>query len=87
MDLSRLSAKCRKCPYKDTCDHKEMEALAYLPGMAYRGDCASPISPLDQPISRGAVIITMQPAEEQGRREPKLEPPLYEQWIKARERR
>lgn len=30
MGLSRLSAKCRACPYRDKCNHKEMEALAYL---------------------------------------------------------
>ena len=28
--ISRLSEKCRKCPYVKTCNHKEMEALAYL---------------------------------------------------------
>ena len=28
--LSRLSKKCRVCPFVDKCDHKEMEALAYL---------------------------------------------------------
>ncbi len=28
--LSRLSEKCRACPFVDECDHKEMEALAYL---------------------------------------------------------
>lgn len=28
--LSRLSEKCRACPFVDKCDHKEMEALAYL---------------------------------------------------------
>lgn len=31
MSLSRLSAKCRACPFVDTCDHKEMEAYRYLP--------------------------------------------------------
>lgn len=30
MGLSRLSAKCRACPFVDKCEHKEMEALAYL---------------------------------------------------------
>lgn len=28
--LSRLSSKCKNCPYVKTCNHKEMEALAYL---------------------------------------------------------
>ena len=31
MGLSKLSEKCRKCPFVDTCNHKRMEALAYLP--------------------------------------------------------
>lgn len=30
MGLSRLSAKCKTCPFRDKCNHKEMEALAYL---------------------------------------------------------
>ena len=31
MGLSRLAAKCRACPYVSTCDHKQVEALGYLP--------------------------------------------------------
>lgn len=31
MGLSRLAAKYRACPYVSTCDHKQMEALGYLP--------------------------------------------------------
>lgn len=31
MGLSKLSAMCQACPLVDTCDHKEMEALGYLP--------------------------------------------------------
>ena len=31
MGLSRLVAKCRACPYVSTCEHKQMEALGYLP--------------------------------------------------------
>ncbi len=31
MGLSRLSEKCQKCPLVDKCNHKQMEALAYLP--------------------------------------------------------
>lgn len=30
MGVSRLSEKCRKCKHVDTCNHKRMEALAYL---------------------------------------------------------
>lgn len=31
MGLSRLAEGCRACPYVDTCDHKRMEALGFLP--------------------------------------------------------
>ncbi len=31
MGLSKLTAKCQACPFVDTCDHKRMEALGYLP--------------------------------------------------------
>lgn len=31
MGLSRLSKTCQACPYVETCDHKRMEALGYLP--------------------------------------------------------
>jgi len=30
LGLSKLSEKCRKCKYVDTCNHKRMEALAYF---------------------------------------------------------
>lgn len=30
-NLSRLSKKCRECPFKDKCNKKRMEAEAYLP--------------------------------------------------------
>ena len=30
MGLSKMAEKCRVCPYLDTCDHKEMEALGFL---------------------------------------------------------
>lgn len=31
MSLSKLSTRCQACPFVDTCDNKEMEALGYLP--------------------------------------------------------
>ena len=40
--LSRLSKKCRVCPFVDTCNHKEMEALAYLPESQITMDIAKP---------------------------------------------
>lgn len=30
MGLSQLAKVCQRCPYVDTCDHKQMEALGYL---------------------------------------------------------
>lgn len=30
MGLSRLAEQCRKCPFKDNCKNKRMEALGYL---------------------------------------------------------
>ena len=33
-NLSRLSAKCRKCPYVDKCKQKRIEAEAYLEPIA-----------------------------------------------------
>ena len=31
MGLSKLAAGCQSCPYVDTCNHKRMEALDFLP--------------------------------------------------------
>lgn len=30
MGLSRMCKECRECPYKDDCQDKQMEKLAYL---------------------------------------------------------
>lgn len=30
MSLSQLASNCQACPYKDTCDHKRMEAVGFL---------------------------------------------------------
>ena len=50
MGLSRLSAKCRACPYVDTCDHKEMEALGYLPEPIIAPAVAPVVADLAAPI-------------------------------------
>lgn len=31
MALKKLAEKCRKCPFVDKCDHKQMEAVGYFP--------------------------------------------------------
>ena len=35
MGLSKLAAGCRACPYVDTCGHKRMEAVGFLPLFQY----------------------------------------------------
>ena len=50
--LSRLAKKCRACSFVDKCDHKEMEALAYLlPTAKSSGITAS------QPLLRETMTI------------------------------
>lgn len=43
--LSRLSKKCQECPFVETCNHKQMEALAYLndAGQTASMDAAAPV--------------------------------------------
>lgn len=43
MGLSVLAEKCRKCPKVDTCNHKRMEALAYLPE-PIAAQCSEPVA-------------------------------------------
>lgn len=31
MELAKLAPKCEACPYVLICDHKEMEAIGFLP--------------------------------------------------------
>lgn len=31
MALARLTKQCREYPFVETCEHKKMEALGYLP--------------------------------------------------------
>lgn len=50
--LSRLSSKCRNCRYVKTCNHKQMEALAYLKPAA----CDVSL-PLAQPLLRKKDLI------------------------------
>ena len=46
MGLTKLSEKCSKCPKKDICDHKRMEAVAYLDPT---------LNPLAQPLAQPLV--------------------------------
>lgn len=45
--ISRLSEKCRKCPYVENCNHKEMEHLGYIVPAAQ--EC---VQSLIQPLMR-----------------------------------
>ena len=42
MGLSRLSSQCRSCKYMESCDHKEMEKLAYIDDEQYQQGFSSP---------------------------------------------
>lgn len=44
MSLSQLAAECRACPYAENCDHKRMEALAYIDPVALGIDMAASAS-------------------------------------------
>lgn len=52
MGLSRLSEKCRKCPFADKCEYKRMEALAYLPDPVLAEASQSNTVNLEAPILR-----------------------------------
>lgn len=54
MGLSRLAEQCRKCPFKDNCKNKRMEALGYLPEPIITEAGASSAAELTQPM-----ILTM----------------------------
>lgn len=43
MGLSRLSEKCRTCPFASKCDHKRMEALTYLSEPQMAVNAAQPL--------------------------------------------
>lgn len=55
MGLSRLAEQCRKCPFKDNCKNKRMEALGYLPEPIKAESIALSASELTQPILRETI--------------------------------
>lgn len=66
MALARLAKQCRECPFVETCNHKEMEALGYLSDpimadakVAVAADITAPI--LRETVSRvvDGKIVTM----------------------------
>lgn len=58
MALARLTKQCRECPFVETCEHKKMEALGYLPE-PITADIAAPI--LRETVSRvvDGKVVTM----------------------------
>lgn len=59
MGLKKLSDGCRKCPFVDTCTHKQIEALAYLPEQPLKNASVTAASPLSQPILRETMTIVV----------------------------
>ena len=66
MALARLTKQCHECPFVETCEHKEMEALGYLPEpimadvkVPVTADIAAPI--LRETVSRvvDGKVVTM----------------------------
>ena len=52
MGLSKLSEQCKKCPDRNICDEKRMEACAYLPEPA--------VAPLTEPLISQAAMPVME---------------------------
>ena len=52
MGLSKLSKKCKRCPYVKTCDHKEMENLMYYPDTIEADKSLNSSSPVMAPVLR-----------------------------------
>ena len=55
MALKRLAKKCRKCPFNDKCDHKQMEALGYFPEPLITEAKAPSAAKMTAPILRETV--------------------------------
>lgn len=51
MSLSRLSAKCRACPFVDKCGQKRLEAEAYLKSMVATSVAYPSVNGLVEPIA------------------------------------
>lgn len=55
MALAILAKQCRECPFVETCEHKEMEALGYLPD-PIMADVKTPVTAnISSPILRETI--------------------------------
>ena len=58
MGLSKLAAGCRVCPYVDTCNHKRMEAVGFLPEPPLLNSASQPAAEsAAQPLRRETMEI------------------------------
>lgn len=55
MALARLAKQCRKCPFVETCEHKELEAVGYLPDPIMADVKAQVTADIAAPILRETV--------------------------------
>ena len=55
MGLSRLAEQCRKCPFKDNCKNKRIEAFGYLPEPIVAETGVPSAAEMTQPILRETV--------------------------------
>lgn len=58
MGLSKLAAGCRVCPYANTCDHKRMGAVGFLPEPPLLNSASQPAAEsAAQPLLRETMEI------------------------------
>lgn len=55
MGLSKLASACQTCPFIETCEHKVMEAVGYLPSSQSASEKAS--MPITSPLLRETIEI------------------------------
>ena len=58
MALARLTKQCRECPFVETCEHKKMEALGYLPE-PIMADAKDPVTALVACLCVSAIVIAL----------------------------
>ena len=64
--LSRLSKKCRECPFKEKCSKKRIEAEGYLPEPVLTSDTMPSTGELADVIIMRAEVQLLMPEEIKG---------------------